>query len=160
MSRLIFLVLASIWSVSAAAKPDETFAKTEMTCLALNIYHEARGEAPTGQIAVGMVTMNRVANPSYPKSVCAVVYQPKQFSWTGDKIVDVPRDIAAWRAAQRIAEFVYHKYPKFHSRTSGAIDITGGAVHYYAPKHANPQWAQNQQVTREIGAHRFVRVKS
>jgi len=160
MKRYFIFAFAFTWSVAAFAKPDDAFARTELTCLALNIYHEARGEIATGQLAVGMVTMNRVLSPAYPKSVCAVVYQPKQFSWTGEKAIEGPRDVQAWRAAQRVADFIYHKYPAFHRGSKGAIDITRGAVHFYAPKHANPQWAQNTEITREIGGHRFVRAKS
>ncbi len=159
MIRLSLFAVLSIWSVSALAKLDDSYTKAEQTCLALNIYHEARGEAPSGQMAVAMVTMNRLANPKYPKSVCGVVYQTKQFSWTGDKILDVPKDLQAWGSAKRLAAFVYEKYPRFHRQTRGAIDITRGAVHYYAPKYANPQWAQHKEVTREIGAHRFMRAK-
>ena len=34
----------------------------ELRCMALNIYHEARGEPFAGQVAVGHVVMNRVAS--------------------------------------------------------------------------------------------------
>ena len=44
-------------------------------CLALNLYHEARGESLAGNLAVGFVTMNRVADPRYPDTVCGVVKQ-------------------------------------------------------------------------------------
>jgi len=54
----------------------------EFHCLVKNIYMEARGESRQGKIAVARVTLNRVKHPDYPKSICAVVYQRKQFSWT------------------------------------------------------------------------------
>ena len=54
----------------------------ELDCLITNVYHEARGEPYEGKVAVAKVTMNRVNHPSYPKTICGVVYQPKQFSWT------------------------------------------------------------------------------
>ena len=38
----------------------------EMQCLALNVYHEARGESRSGQYAVATVTMNRVQSDRYP----------------------------------------------------------------------------------------------
>lgn len=50
--------------------------------MALNIYHEARGESTKGMLAVAHVTMNRVMSPKFPSTVCEVVFQPGQFSWT------------------------------------------------------------------------------
>ncbi|NIO43392.1 MAG: hypothetical protein GTO41_26515, partial [Burkholderiales bacterium] len=49
----------------------------ELNCLALNVYHEARGEPMAGQYAVAEVTMNRVASRRYPNTVCKVVFQKK-----------------------------------------------------------------------------------
>ena len=51
-------------------------------CLALNVYHEARGEVIEGQIAVAHVTLNRVNHSYFPETICDVVYQNRQFSWT------------------------------------------------------------------------------
>jgi spore germination cell wall hydrolase CwlJ-like protein len=60
--------------------------QTELTCLAKNIFYEAGSESYTGKLAVATVTMNRVKHPSFPKTVCGVVYQKTnrgcQFSWT------------------------------------------------------------------------------
>ena len=54
----------------------------EFNCLVKNVYYEARGENLMGKVAVAKVTMNRVKHPNYPKTICGVVYQRKQFSWT------------------------------------------------------------------------------
>lgn len=52
-------------------------------CHLANVYHEARGEPELGQEAVAFVTNARVlAKGLYPKSICAVVLQKRQFSWT------------------------------------------------------------------------------
>ena len=53
----------------------------EVRCLEAAIHHEAKGESLAGKLAVGNVVLNRVAAPAFPKSVCAVVKQNKQFSW-------------------------------------------------------------------------------
>ena len=51
-------------------------------CMALNIYHEAKNQSMVGQIAVGLVTMNRVRDHRYPNSICEVVKQgPSRPSW-------------------------------------------------------------------------------
>jgi spore germination cell wall hydrolase CwlJ-like protein len=53
-----------------------------VTCLAENIYFEARAESYSGKAAVGNVTRNRVESKSFPNTYCAVVQQgPKRESW-------------------------------------------------------------------------------
>ena len=57
------------------------FPPAEVRCLEAAIHHEAKGESFAGKLAVGNVVLNRVAAPNFPKTVCAVVKQKKQFSW-------------------------------------------------------------------------------
>ena len=71
--------------------------RTEIHCLALNIYHEARGESLEGRLAVAAVTMNRVRDKRFPDRVCEGVWQPRQFSWTHDGRSDRPREAKAWK---------------------------------------------------------------
>lgn len=54
----------------------------EFDCLARNVYYEARAEPRAGKLAVALVTLNRTEDKRYPKSICGVVYQKHQFSWT------------------------------------------------------------------------------
>ena len=44
-------------------------------CMALNLYHEAKGEPRQGQIAVAHVVMNRMNDPNFPETVCGVIKQ-------------------------------------------------------------------------------------
>ena len=53
----------------------------ELECLALNIYHEARGEDINGQVAVSQVVMNRVDSNYFPSTVCDVIKQAKISKW-------------------------------------------------------------------------------
>ena len=74
-------------------------------CLALAVYHEARGEPLIGQKAVAEVVMNRVASDRFPDTICGVVMQPKQFSfvstngWAG-----IPTDPDVWADAVNISQ--------------------------------------------------------
>ena len=90
--------------------------KKELNCLSLAIYKEARGESILGQQLVAKVILNRVKDPSFPNSVCKVVFQPKQFSWYNQGKTEAigrllkgstrglkPKDIAAYQEAQFIA---------------------------------------------------------
>ena len=60
-------------------------ARTEIECLAQNIYFEAAQEPREGQIAVAHVTRNRMISGKYPNTYCGVVKQKTygvcQFSW-------------------------------------------------------------------------------
>ena len=64
------------------SSPDIVSIKTrerQLDCLAMNIYREAGHENFEGKVAVAQVTMNRAAHPSFPKDVCAVVFQKSVF---------------------------------------------------------------------------------
>jgi spore germination cell wall hydrolase CwlJ-like protein len=159
---LIAAMLSSIYATSSLADDakQQKFESKETRCLALNVYFEARGEAAEGQLAVAMVTMNRVKSRHYPNSVCGVVWQRKQFSWTHDGKSDRPTDRHAWKLAKKIARFAYQRYGKLTERTRNALDLTKGALHYYAPHLTLPYWAEAHSVTREIGGHIFMTGRS
>ena len=156
--KLLTLLLLTFFSIEvfASVKSVSQKDKQELRCLAQNIYFEARGERQAGQLAVGLVTMNRVKSKRFPSTVCKVVWQKRQFSWTHDGKSDRPTDMKAWKLAQKIAEFVYYKYDSFKERSNGALDLTRGALHYYAPKMADPVWAKSKEVSRQIGGHVFL----
>ena len=81
-SRIITIILATLLTVSPVNSSEDTTFQEQVKCMALNIYHEARGESTKGMLAVAYVTMNRVMSPKFPSTVCEVVFQPGQFSWT------------------------------------------------------------------------------
>ena len=159
--RIIFFSVLALFSCQAFSESTiSDHREKEIHCLALNIYFEARGEAPEGQLAVAMVSMNRVKSHRFPSSVCRVVWQPRQFSWTHDGKSDRPTDKGAWRKALKMASSVYQNYWGLPDHARAALDITRGALHYYAPDLAKPYWARAQEVTRAIGRHIFLRKRS
>ena len=60
----------------------------EARLLAAIIHTEARGEPLIGQIAVGNVIMNRVADPRFPNTIEEVIRQPRQFCPVGTGAFD------------------------------------------------------------------------
>ena len=54
----------------------------EFDCLVRNVYQEARSEPYKGKLAVALVTINRTKSERFPSTMCGVVYQKSQFSWT------------------------------------------------------------------------------
>ena len=61
--------------VSMAQGKWDEFNRIEATCLAENVYHEARNQPLGGQMAVISVTINRVNDDRFPNSICEVVKQ-------------------------------------------------------------------------------------
>jgi N-acetylmuramoyl-L-alanine amidase len=132
-------------------------------CLALNLYHEARGEPREGQLAVAHVVLNRVKNPSYPDNICDVVYQGKmgtnentkvkaksrfcQFSWTCDGKKRKIRNVEKFNRLYDLAEKVIAGETK---------DPTRGALFFHTPA-VNPKWADERKKVRQIGQHVFYR---
>lgn len=114
-------------------------------CLAMNIYHEARGEVIEGQIAVAHVTINRVNHEEWPNNICDVVYQPKQFSWTFLIEDQTPKENKSWKQAQVIARDVM---------IGNVEDPTLGATFYHAT-YVNPSWADQMEVSKIIDKHVF-----
>jgi spore germination cell wall hydrolase CwlJ-like protein len=128
----------------------------EAKCLATNIYFEARGEPIKGQIAVAMVTINRVKDGRFADTICDVVYQSKtdsngdpilnrcQFSWYCDNISDkVPPESPEARLAMIIA---------IQMLSNPVDDFTSGALYFHTKN--KPIYSEN---FIEIGNHVFFR---
>ncbi|MCP5372756.1 MAG: cell wall hydrolase [Hyphomicrobiales bacterium] len=137
------------WGPAQAGEPTNDLA-SELRCLALNIYHEARSESPAGQLAVAAVTLNRVAHPRFPNSICEVVRQGGnkkrhacQFSWWCDGKKDEPRNDAAWETARIVA---------WISLLKDNNDPTGGALYYHAD-YVKPKWVPEMTRVAKIGRH-------
>ncbi|AHF82665.1 ATP-binding protein [Rhizobium leguminosarum bv. trifolii WSM1689] len=140
------------WAASVLA--PSVFSAREQQCLASGIYFEARGESVKGQAAVAQVILNRVRNPSYPKTICGVVYQNEdwrnrcQFSFACDSIKDRVNSEYHWRVARDVAMAV----------TAGKIWLpqVGSATHYHAV-YVRPKWAKTMEKVGRIGLHVFYR---
>lgn len=134
--------------------PASVFSKPEQTCLANAIYFEARSESLRGQAAVAQVVLNRVRNPTYPGSICGVVYQNQhwrnacQFSFACDGKKDVIASPRHYKIAKEVAMAV----------TAGKIFIpeVGSSTHYYA-QYVSPGWARAMKKMTKIGLHIFYR---
>lgn len=128
----------------------------QLTCLALNVYHEARGEPTAGQYAVAEVTLNRVTSPRYPNTICEVVHQKNwdsirrryvgAFSWTEFDIKPKLKK-KEWHRAVDVAEAVY--YQRQEPRLEGAL--------FYHARSIKPSWARKKTPIARIGRHVFYR---
>ncbi len=145
----------SHWWISRSL-PASVITNKQQRCLAEAIYFEARGEPWKGQVAVAQVVLNRVKNPTYPGSVCGVVYQNKhrrnrcQFSFACDGKKDRIRSHRHWATAQKIAREI----------TAGKhwMKGVGASTHYHAT-YVRPRWARRMKRLTRIGRHIFYKTK-
>ena len=132
--------------------PKSSFSKKQKTCLANAIYFESRSEPVDGQVAVAQVVINRVKNPTYPNTICGVVYQNKhrrnacQFSFACDRIPDRIRSKKAWDLAWKISNQVVNGEVWMKS--------IGSSTHYHAT-YVRPRWARTMKRLKKIGLHIF-----
>ena len=128
--------------------------RRQMFCLAMNIYHEARGEPLAGKHAVAEVTLNRVKSKHYPNTICKVVHQKgwdkkrkryvSAFSWTElDYAINV--NSKAWLEAMKISEQALNE--ELDPQLNGAL--------FYHADYVNPRWAKRKKIKARIGKHIF-----
>lgn len=136
--------------VTGSTNPGEL--REELTCLAQNIYFEARSEPLEGKLAVAHVVMNRVASKSFPNSVCGVVKDGTdevlhrcQFSWFCDGKPDLVEDGGAWEEATQLAGQVYW----------GRVDDPSGGALWYHADYVKPVWRKAFAEGPTIGRHIF-----
>ena len=142
------------WAASILS--PSVFSAREQQCLASGIYFEARGESVKGQAAVAQVILNRVRNPSYPKTICGVVYQNEkwrnrcQFSFACDGIKDRVASREHYAMAEEVAMAV----------TAGKIWLpeVGSSTHYHTT-YVSPRWARAMDKMKRIGQHIFYRTR-
>ena len=121
------------------------------TLAAINIWMEARGEPYEGQVAVGEVMRNRLANGSFGHNLQSIILAPYQFS--------------GWNTTsnERIAAFslddadpVYQQCLKAWLESTNTA-FAKGALFYYNPSIVSlpPDWAVPIHLTATIGHHQF-----
>jgi spore germination cell wall hydrolase CwlJ-like protein len=145
-------------------------AQRQVSCLASNIYFEARSEPIDGQIAVAFVTLNRVASQDFPNTICDVVKQKSRVERIGDKRIVCQ---FSWYCETKpkgqyynmlltndttkkyndVLEVAIHVY----ANQEKLIDPTNGSLFYHAD-YVSPNW-RNLDRHVVIGRHIFYRVK-
>jgi len=121
-----------------------------LECLAVAVFFESRSQPIEGQYAVAEVVMNRVESDRWPNTICGVVFQDQQFSFTHDgasdhihKYTDNPIDWRAALMARTVALDVFGR---------GDTSIT--STHYHNLS-VLPSWAKEYLKDGRIGDHIF-----
>ena len=135
------------------------YSENEITWLIKNVYFEARNQGIAGQMAVAMVTINRVEDRRFPNTIEEVVTQGYKyrsgfpirnrchFSWYCDGKSDKIRD---WKTFNNIKRLVL----TYMQNRDIIFDLTEGATHYHAD-YVLPSWASTKRKTIEIEDHIF-----
>ena len=168
------LIVAGLVLFSPALATEPENKNDSVECLALNMYHEARGQGSAGLLGVSSVVLNRVKDKRFPNTICEVIYQGPtreswktrqtpdpndavfypvrdrcQFSWYCDGRSDEPKEKKVYQRLLTIASSIVYNNISF-------IDITDGATHYHAD-YVRPAWAEVKTRTTRIGNHIFYR---
>ena len=118
--------------------------REELMLLARLIHAEARGESLEGQVAVGAVILNRLANPHFPKTIPEIIFQKTnkvyQFTPVADGSINLEPDEKAIQAALLAL---------------AGNDPTGGALFFYNPDISKDTWIRTLPVVKKIGNHVF-----
>jgi len=144
------------WGHSSKMHKRTIYSVKDVNCLAKNIYFEARDQKPKGQIAVALVTINRVKSKRFPNSICKVVEQANRkngklvlhkchFSWFCDGKSDTPRDKMSWDISLLIARAMLRNPMR---------DFLHGATHYHRID-VDPYWNKKMLKFSTIGDHIF-----
>ncbi|TJZ90351.1 hypothetical protein FA743_15630 [Paracoccus gahaiensis] len=128
------------------APPASLQNASDLTCIAVAIYHEARDQTDLGQRAVASVILQRAAVPHrWGRTACDSVV-PTQFSFMTSRYAYPPiEDMVSWQKAVQFAAEVFLQGPMQELR---------GADHYHTTE-VSPAWAPRMERVTVIDDHIF-----
>jgi len=122
---------------------------TALLCLATAIFFEARNETIDAQRLVAEVVINRVEDHRYPSTVCGVVFETKQFSFTHDGKSDNMNKYSTFFDAQAQVQ------AKEIAKELLANPVTSiSSTHYHTAK-VDPFWSDIFTLDGRYGTHVF-----
>lgn len=115
----------------------------EQKALALNIYHEARGEPLKGKLMVAEVVINRVESKRFPKSICGVIYDENQFEW-----VDTNPPVKDKKEFDKI-------YNLSGQIIDGEVDLPGSDALFFKSSGVKSTFHAKRIFVGKVGNHEF-----
>ncbi|WP_375460783.1 cell wall hydrolase [uncultured Enterovirga sp.] len=88
-------------------------------CMARAMYFESKRSSTDGMLAVGTIVANRLQSGKYPKTICGVVGQERQFA---KGVLSKPAEGRAFALAQEVADAVID---------GERHDVVGAATHFH-----------------------------
>ena len=128
----------------AEAKIKKPEVDNQLLCLAKNIYYEAGNEPEEGKVAVAMVTINRVRDGRFGKSICSVVDQ---------RTVQVK---SIERTETKMVQAGFFGTPE--QRTTKTVTMQNVTICQFSwrcmfvrkPKDADDRWQDSQEVAQKL----------
>lgn len=162
VTKIIPCLLVGVFLILPFSTKDypvpSTILKPEQ-CMQVNLYYEARGESERGMKAVAAVVYNRAQSRVYPSSICKVIFQNKQFSWTHQqdqkevyKLLEgsighlSKKDKEKYLLAKKIARMPQKEVQKVLPSTK---------VLWYHSSTVKPHWNKKVLRVAQIGSHIF-----
>ena len=136
LDNLVDVIMSPIIDINISSK--------DVDCLAKNIYYEAGGESEEGKVAVAMVTINRVRDGRFGRSICSVVDQRtvkvKTIEVTEEKMVQT--GFFGRPEKQTTKTFV--------TQNATVCQFSWRCMFVKAPKDTDHRWEESNRVAREL----------
>ena len=113
----------------------------EIVCLSAIMFGEARGEPEIGKVAVAYTAINRKADPNYPKNICSIMKQPKQYQFID---YGIP-------SQQQVAYLM----PLAKAILEGRVNDPTRGAKWFHTKNMKPYWAKNKTIKVAYNNHIF-----
>ena len=123
---------------------DINITSRDIDCLAHNIYYEAGSEPEEGKVAVAMVTINRVRDGRFGRSICSVVDQRTQTVRS--------REVTTTKMIQT----GFFGRPEAVKQTSVIVEnvvvcqFSWRCMFVRVPKSTDERWEESQRVATEL----------
>jgi len=174
LALLLFFIFLFSTLPPLITRSSEMQDSPEFICLVENIYFESKGESMRGKIAVGVVTLNRLKSPKYPKTICEVVKQgPVRESWStrnNPNLASTERNFIPIRHRCQFSWWCdgYKERIRYDENWTDSVtaarlalggkhnDLVGDATHYHAVT-VSPEWSNRLKFIVQIDNHRFYR---
>ena len=123
-------------TIRTLASPFPFLGQREIECMARNIFYESANEPVEGKVAVGMVTLNRTADPRFPSNVCDVVKQKTTLSVSKKVKVEKTTGFLGAREVQTETQKTQVTVCQFSWVCQGVKK----------PRADDPRWIESQEV--------------
>ena len=136
-------------TIDIISSPFPFLSEREVQCLARNIFYESASEPEEGKVAVGLVTLNRTADPRFPSDVCGVVKQKTVLTKTKTVVTETP------------GLFGPKKVQETKTIATPVCQFSWNCHAVKKPKEDDPRWIESQRVAQELadGGYTYYRVK-
>lgn len=128
-------------------------------CLLRAVWHESRGEEFKGKLWTAKTILNRTRSERFPQSICKVVYQKYQFSFTHQ--IPMNRQYVKPKTELEKQTFRQVEFASFISILADrlGIDFTDNSKYYHTTA-VRPKWNYSKlERTETVGNHVFYKRK-